>query len=71
MPLDKGLAITYKWIKEQYGKCKKGHRMGIGCKQQHGSAARANAWFNSYLIVIANDPVPGTFKVNIRLAKTL
>jgi nucleoside-diphosphate-sugar epimerase len=29
-PLDKGLAITYKWIKEQYNKRKKGMRVGVG-----------------------------------------
>ena len=28
--LDKGLAATYTWIKEQYGKRKKGERVGIG-----------------------------------------
>ena len=30
MPLDKGLAITYKWIKEQYNHRKAGKRVGIG-----------------------------------------
>jgi nucleoside-diphosphate-sugar epimerase len=29
-PLDKGLAITYKWIKEQYNHRKAGKRVGIG-----------------------------------------
>ena len=29
-PLDKGLAITYKWSKEQYQQCKAGKRVGIG-----------------------------------------
>ena len=29
-PLDKGLAITYKWIKEQYYDRKSGKRVGIG-----------------------------------------
>jgi len=29
-PLDKGLAITYKWIGEQYRKCKAGQRVGTG-----------------------------------------
>ena len=29
-PLDKGLAVTYKWLKAQYEKRKKGHRVGIG-----------------------------------------
>jgi nucleoside-diphosphate-sugar epimerase len=29
-PLDKGLAITYKWIKEQYHHRKAGKRIGIG-----------------------------------------
>jgi len=29
-PLDKGLAITYKWIKEQYHAKKAGKRIGIG-----------------------------------------
>lgn len=29
-PLDKGLAVTYKWIKSQYDKRKKGHRIGRG-----------------------------------------
>src|SRR5579864_7259082 len=29
-PLDKGLAITYKWIKEQYTKRKQGKRVGVG-----------------------------------------
>ena len=29
-PLDKGLAATYKWIKGQYDKRKKGERVGIG-----------------------------------------
>jgi GDP-D-mannose 3', 5'-epimerase len=29
-PLDKGLAATYKWIKEQYHKRKAGHRVGVG-----------------------------------------
>ena len=29
-PLDKGLAVTYKWIKEQYHARKAGKRVGIG-----------------------------------------
>jgi GDP-D-mannose 3',5'-epimerase len=29
-PLDKGLAITYKWIKSQYERRKRGRRVGIG-----------------------------------------
>ena len=29
-PLDKGLAVTYKWIKEQFTKRKKGMRVGVG-----------------------------------------
>ena len=29
-PLDKGLAVTYEWIKEQYHKRKQGKRVGIG-----------------------------------------
>jgi len=29
-PLDKGLATTFKWIKSQYEKRKRGHRVGIG-----------------------------------------
>ena len=29
-PLDKGLAVTYKWIKGQYEKRKKGRRVGVG-----------------------------------------
>jgi nucleoside-diphosphate-sugar epimerase len=29
-PLDKGLAVTYKWIKEQFYKRKAGERVGIG-----------------------------------------
>jgi GDP-D-mannose 3', 5'-epimerase len=29
-PLDKGLAVTYKWIKEQYNRRKAGKRVGIG-----------------------------------------
>jgi nucleoside-diphosphate-sugar epimerase len=29
-PLNKGLAVTFKWIKEQYGKRKQGMRVGIG-----------------------------------------
>jgi len=29
-PLDKGLAVTYRWIKEQYYKRKEGKRVGIG-----------------------------------------
>jgi nucleoside-diphosphate-sugar epimerase len=29
-PLNKGLAITYKWIKEQYRNRKAGKRVGIG-----------------------------------------
>jgi nucleoside-diphosphate-sugar epimerase len=29
-PLDKGLAITYKWIKDQYTKRKQGKRVGVG-----------------------------------------
>jgi nucleoside-diphosphate-sugar epimerase len=29
-PLDKGLAITYKWIKDQYNKRKRGMRVGVG-----------------------------------------
>jgi nucleoside-diphosphate-sugar epimerase len=29
-PLDKGLALTYKWIKEQYHHRKAGKRIGIG-----------------------------------------
>ncbi len=29
-PLDKGLAKTYRWIKEQYQMRKQGHRVGIG-----------------------------------------
>jgi len=28
--LDKGLAVTYKWIKEQYQKRKQGQRVGVG-----------------------------------------
>jgi GDP-D-mannose 3',5'-epimerase len=28
--LDKGLALTYKWICEQYKKRKAGHRIGVG-----------------------------------------
>ncbi|HEY3761745.1 MAG TPA: NAD-dependent epimerase/dehydratase family protein [Verrucomicrobiae bacterium] len=28
--LDKGLALTYKWIREQYKKRKAGHRVGVG-----------------------------------------
>ncbi|MCU0786695.1 MAG: NAD-dependent epimerase/dehydratase family protein [Verrucomicrobia bacterium] len=28
--LDKGLAVTYKWIQGQYEKRKKGHRVGVG-----------------------------------------
>ncbi|HEV2435284.1 MAG TPA: NAD-dependent epimerase/dehydratase family protein [Verrucomicrobiae bacterium] len=30
MPLDKGLAITYKWIQQQYQRRKAGQRVGIG-----------------------------------------
>ncbi len=30
MPLDKGLAITYKWIRKQYQRRKAGQRVGIG-----------------------------------------
>src|SRR5271157_1845761 len=29
-PLDKGLAVTYKWIAEQYNKRKAGQRVGVG-----------------------------------------
>ena len=29
-PLDKGLAVTYEWIKEQFYKRKQGQRVGIG-----------------------------------------
>ena len=29
-PLDKGLAVTYEWIKQQYKKRKAGERVGIG-----------------------------------------
>jgi GDP-D-mannose 3', 5'-epimerase len=29
-PLNKGLAVTYKWIKEQYNKRKQGMRVGVG-----------------------------------------
>jgi nucleoside-diphosphate-sugar epimerase len=29
-PLDKGLAVTYKWIKDQYTKRKQGMRVGVG-----------------------------------------
>lgn len=29
-PLDKGLAVTFKWIKEQYNKRKQGMRVGVG-----------------------------------------
>jgi nucleoside-diphosphate-sugar epimerase len=29
-PLDKGLAVTYRWIKGQHDKRKQGHRVGIG-----------------------------------------
>jgi nucleoside-diphosphate-sugar epimerase len=29
-PLDKGLAVTYKWIKSEYDKRKRGQRIGIG-----------------------------------------
>jgi nucleoside-diphosphate-sugar epimerase len=29
-PLDRGLAFTYKWIKQQYERRKKGQRVGIG-----------------------------------------
>lgn len=29
-PLDKGLAVTYKWIKDQYMKRKQGKRVGVG-----------------------------------------
>jgi nucleoside-diphosphate-sugar epimerase len=29
-PLNKGLALTYKWIKEQYNKRKQGMRVGVG-----------------------------------------
>jgi nucleoside-diphosphate-sugar epimerase len=29
-PLDKGLAVTYKWIKDQYNRRKKGQRVGVG-----------------------------------------
>ena len=29
-PLDKGLAVTYKWIKEQYNRRKQGKRVGVG-----------------------------------------
>ena len=29
-PLNEGLAVTYKWIKEQYNKRKAGERVGIG-----------------------------------------
>ena len=29
-PLDKGLAVTYEWIKEQYHKRKAGERVGVG-----------------------------------------
>jgi len=28
--LDKGLAITYRWIKDQYQRRKKGERVGVG-----------------------------------------
>jgi nucleoside-diphosphate-sugar epimerase len=28
--LDEGLAVTYRWIKEQYDKRKLGHRVGVG-----------------------------------------
>ena len=29
-PLNKGLALTFKWIKEQYIKRKQGKRVGVG-----------------------------------------
>ena len=29
-PLNKGLAVTFKWIKEQYNKRKQGMRVGVG-----------------------------------------
>jgi nucleoside-diphosphate-sugar epimerase len=29
-PLDRGLASTYRWIREQYERRKKGQRVGIG-----------------------------------------
>jgi GDP-D-mannose 3',5'-epimerase len=29
-PLNKGLAVTFKWIQEQYNKRKKGMRVGVG-----------------------------------------
>jgi len=29
-PLDKGLAATYRWIKGQYLRRKRGYRVGIG-----------------------------------------
>jgi nucleoside-diphosphate-sugar epimerase len=29
-PLDKGLEVTYQWIKEQYLKRKQGKRIGVG-----------------------------------------
>jgi nucleoside-diphosphate-sugar epimerase len=29
-PLDQGLAVTYKWIQQQYSRRKQGHRVGVG-----------------------------------------